>query len=93
MPRCAKVGRTTNSSLCLRLFAVKNQSQTIANVTMPKTAAIGVRVEPEVKEAAERAAADDHRPVASLLEKLLIEYLTANGYLPAAKPPRSSTKT
>ncbi len=48
---------------------------------MPKTAAIGVRVDPHVKEAAERAAADDHRSVASLLEKLLTEYLTEKGYL------------
>lgn len=48
---------------------------------MPKTAAIGVRVDPKIKEAAERAAADDHRSVASLLEKLLTEYLTDKGYL------------
>ena len=50
---------------------------------MPKTAAIGVRVDPKIKEAAERAAADDHRSVASLLEKLLTEYLTEKGYLRA----------
>ena len=48
---------------------------------MPKTAAIGVRVDPKIKEAAERAAADDHRSVASLLEKLLTEYLIEKGYL------------
>ncbi len=42
---------------------------------MARTAGIGIRVPPEVKEAAERAAADDHRSVASLLEKLLVEYL------------------
>ncbi|HNN90716.1 hypothetical protein [Haliangium sp. UPWRP_2] len=48
---------------------------------MPKTAAIGVRVDPKIKEAAERAAAEDHRSVASLLEKLLTEYLTEKGYL------------
>lgn len=52
---------------------------------MPKTAAIGVRVDPHVKEAAERAAADDHRSVASLLEKLLIEHLTEKGYLRATR--------
>lgn len=54
---------------------------------MPKTAAIGVRVDPKIKEAAERAAADDHRSVASLLEKLLTEYLTEKGYL---HPPRAA---
>lgn len=56
---------------------------------MPKTAAIGVRVDPKIKEAAERAAADDHRSVASLLEKLLTEYLTDKGYL---HPPRAVGK-
>ncbi len=55
---------------------------------MPKTAAIGVRVAPEIKEAAEKAAADDHRSVASLLEKLLIEHLTDKGYLPKSSAPR-----
>ena len=50
---------------------------------MVRTAAIGLRVEPHIKEAAERAAADDHRTVASLLEKVLVEYLKMNGYLPA----------
>lgn len=48
---------------------------------MAKTAAIGIRVDPVIKEAAEQAAADDHRSVASLLEKLLVEYLNAKGYL------------
>ncbi len=46
-----------------------------------RSATIAVRVEPRVKAAAQRAAADDHRSVASLLEKLLIEYLTKNNYL------------
>jgi len=49
---------------------------------MARTAAIGVRVEPNIKEAAEKAAADDHRTVASLLEKVLVEYLRERGYLP-----------
>ena len=49
---------------------------------MARTAAIGVRVEPNVKEAAEKAAADDHRTVASLLEKVLIQHLRDAGYLP-----------
>lgn len=48
---------------------------------MARTAAIGVRVEPNVKAAAEKAAAADHRTVASLLEKLLVEFLKDNGYL------------
>ena len=48
---------------------------------MARTANIGIRVEPDLKEAADRAAADDHRSVASLVEKLLIEYLEREGYL------------
>ena len=51
---------------------------------MAKSAAIGVRVDPRVKVAAENAAADDCRSVASLLAKLLVEYLINNGYLEAA---------
>lgn len=51
---------------------------------MARTASIGIRVEPEVKAAAEKAAGDDHRTVASLVEKLLIEHLKAKGYLPQA---------
>ena len=53
---------------------------------MRKTAAISVRVRDDVKEAAEKAAADDHRPLASYVEKLLTEHLKAEGYLPGEKP-------
>ena len=48
---------------------------------MKRSATIGVRVDPQVKRAAEDAALDDHRSVASLLEKLLIVYLRKAGYL------------
>jgi hypothetical protein len=50
---------------------------------MTRTAAIGVRVLPEIKDAAEKAARDDNRSVASLVEKLLIAYLREHGYLEA----------
>jgi hypothetical protein len=50
---------------------------------MPKTAAISVRVDDAVKQALENAAAEDHRPVASYVEKLLLEHLKAKGYLGA----------
>ena len=42
---------------------------------------MGLRVDPQVKRAAEVAALEDYRSVASLLEKLLVEYLTECGYL------------
>jgi hypothetical protein len=50
---------------------------------MARTAAIGIRVEPTVKEAAERAASEDRRTLASLVEKILVEWLEAQGYLVA----------
>jgi hypothetical protein len=48
---------------------------------MAKTSAISVRVPDEVKAAAEKAAADDSRSVASLVEKLLTDHLRKQGYL------------
>lgn len=50
---------------------------------VPKDAMIGIRVESYVKAAAERAAAEDCRSVASLIEKLLVEHLRRTGYLTA----------
>lgn len=52
---------------------------------MARSASIGIRVEPEVKAAAEKAAAADHRTLAGLIEKLLIEHLQAGGYLKPVK--------
>jgi len=53
---------------------------------MAKTSAISVRVTDQVKEAVEKAAADDSRPVASFVEKLLVDTLKAKGYLPKKVP-------
>jgi predicted HicB family RNase H-like nuclease len=47
-----------------------------------RTATIGFRVEPHVKEAAERAAAKDRRSLSSLMEKILIEFLSARRLVP-----------
>lgn len=63
---------------------------------MARTASIGIRVEPELKAAAERAAASDHRSVASLLEKLLVEHLREHGFWPAeeeAAPKRPASRS
>lgn len=46
---------------------------------MPKTASINIRVEPAIKAAADKAAADDRRSLASLVEKLLVDYLHGHG--------------
>jgi hypothetical protein len=42
---------------------------------------ITLRVPNRVKKAAEKAADDDHRSMASLVEKLLIDHLKGAGYL------------
>jgi hypothetical protein len=47
-----------------------------------KSKQFALRMRPAVYEAAERAAADDRRSVASLIELLLEDYLMSNGYLP-----------
>lgn len=47
-----------------------------------KTAQVNLRILPELKEAAERAASDDQRSLTSLVEKLLTDHLRDKGYLP-----------
>jgi|KBSSwiStaDraftv2_1062776.scaffolds.fasta_scaffold40382_3 hypothetical protein len=47
-----------------------------------KRAPFAIRMQPTVKAAGERAAKDQNRSLASLMETLLIEHLRANGYLP-----------
>ncbi|MCJ2010923.1 hypothetical protein [Methylobacterium sp. J-076] len=46
-----------------------------------KTAVFQVRMRPSVKAAAEKAAAEDNRSLAALIESLMIEHLKAKGYL------------
>jgi hypothetical protein len=53
---------------------------------MVKAAHIGIRVETAIKQAIEKAAADDRRSVASYIEKLLVEDLKAKGYLAVERP-------
>jgi hypothetical protein len=53
---------------------------------MPRTksATLNLRIEPAIKDAAEKAAADDRRSLTSLVEKLLVDHLRKKGYLPKA---------
>lgn len=46
-----------------------------------KTATLSVRIPPEVKEAAERAAAADDRSVSVYVDRMLREHLFAAGFL------------
>lgn len=47
-----------------------------------KSTQILIRVRPSLKTAAETAAAEDHRSLSSLIEKLLSDYLRKKGHLP-----------
>lgn len=49
---------------------------------MAKTNPIGFRVEPELKDALEKAAKEDRRSLSSLVEIILIDWLRDKGYLP-----------
>jgi hypothetical protein len=46
-----------------------------------KTAQVNFRIEPQLKLAAEKAAAEDNRSLTSLIEKLLTDYLRRKGRL------------
>lgn len=49
---------------------------------MARTASIGIRVEPELKEVVEKAAKEDDRTVAQWIERAIIKVLKEGGYLP-----------
>ena len=46
-----------------------------------KAKTLNLRIEPALKDAAEKAAAADRRSLTSLIEKLLADYLRKEGYL------------
>jgi len=50
---------------------------------MAKTAAIGIRIEPELRDAITAAAKAERRSVASYIEKLIADDLEKRGLLPA----------
>jgi hypothetical protein len=52
---------------------------------MAKLNPLGVRLEPDTRAALEKAAADDRRSISSMIDRILIEWLRANGYLKPAK--------
>jgi hypothetical protein len=49
--------------------------------TETKSAQLLIRIQPSIKGAAEKAAADDRRSLSSFIEKLLSDYLRKHGYL------------
>lgn len=54
----------------------------MSDIHRNKSAQLNIRIKPELKAAADRAADDDHRSLTSLIEKLLTDYLKDKGYLP-----------
>jgi hypothetical protein len=46
-----------------------------------KSAQVNIRLVPSLKKLADKAAADDHRTLTSLIEKLIADYLRDRGYL------------
>jgi hypothetical protein len=54
---------------------------------MAKDAVLNMKIDATLKAAAEEAAADDHRSLTSLVEKLLSDYCREHGFL---KPRRKS---
>jgi len=54
----------------------------MSNKPETRTVSVGLRITPSLKKGLDAAAAADQRPVASMVEKILTEYLKKNGYLP-----------
>jgi hypothetical protein len=65
----------------ITLHRAFNMSSLRRYMTRTKSATLNLRIDPKIKVAAEKAAAEDRRSLTSLVEKLLTEYLRANGYL------------
>jgi hypothetical protein len=68
--QCLYTAKTVTSSHCLYMAEKRL-----------KTAQVNLRIDPALKAAADKAAADDHRSLTSLVEKLLSDYLKKKGYL------------
>jgi hypothetical protein len=58
----------------------------------PKRKQFAIRMRPAIHEAGQKAAADENRSLASLMETLLIDHLKAKGYLPGSSKPASKRK-
>ena len=57
---------------------------------MVKTDPIGVRLDPSEREALERAAKVDERPMSALARKVLVDWLKKNGWMTSS--PRKRVK-
>jgi len=50
-------------------------------MTRKRSATLNLRISPQLKELADKAATDDQRSLTSLIEKLLTDHLKKKGYL------------
>jgi hypothetical protein len=66
------------------LITMYKQRVTLSDMAK-RDALLTMRIESEVKEAAEKAAEDDRRSLSAFVEKLLVEHLRRVGYLKAPK--------
>ena len=57
-----------------------------------KTATLNLRIDPALKQAADKAAADDRRSLTNLIENLLADHLQERGYLPKVKSRGSARR-
>lgn len=53
----------------------------MAKKVITRSAPLGLRFFPHVKEALQKAASEEQRPVASLVEMIVTDWLKAKGYL------------
>jgi|1186.fasta_scaffold1068153_2 hypothetical protein len=58
-----------------------------------KTAQLNFKVDPALKEAAEKAAACDQRSLTSLIEKLLTDFAREKGFPPQVERPSRKKQT
>jgi hypothetical protein len=54
---------------------------------MARIGHVGIRLEPEERDALELAAAADERTISSLARKIIVEWLRKNGWLKAEQQP------
>ena len=54
---------------------------TLTDAPEKRSAPVGLRMFPSMKDALEKAASDDHRTMASMAEKILGDWLREKGYL------------
>ena len=71
---------------CVAIIATLSRHCQQGIFALAKTPALGFRVLPDMKDALQRAAKADHRSVSSLIEKVMLEWLTREGFMGGEKP-------